>query len=217
MKKDNGNHPSIDPASSEILCKEIREQSEQEAAGILEQTDKEVDRILAEAKAEAKRDDEAILKKAETRADAVRKRILSGVHLEVKRLELRAREELIERIFSRIEEKFEVYRGTKAYASVIEGFIVEGVTALDGDTFRVEGGDVERKLLTKTVMSELCKTIEKTTKRKVSIAAGEETLPDAGVVIASADGRMRFDNRFATRMDRMESRLRLEIAKRMFE
>ena len=202
---------------AEVLRKEIRDQSEQEASGILEQAEKEVGRVIAEARADGAKTEKAVLKKAESQADAVRKRILSGVHLEVKRQELRAREEIVKRILSTVGEKLEAFRGTKAYPPVLERLVVEGVTALDGDAFRIEGGRVEKELLTKTVISGIREKIEKATNREVSLSVGKDVIEEGGLVITSSDGRMHFDNRFSARMERTEIQMRLEIAKRMFE
>lgn len=217
MKEERANEINPDPDSSEILRREIQEQSEKEVEGILEQAGREVGRVLSEARAEAEKSGKAVRKAAESRAEAVRKRILSGVHLEVKRQELRAREDVVARILSSIGERWEDMRGTKEYVHVLEQFVAEGVSALDGDAFRIEAGEREGRLLTKAVMAGIVRRIEESARRTVSLSLGEKTLTEGGVVIVAADGRTHFDNRFSARMARQRDRMRLEIAKRLFE
>jgi vacuolar-type H+-ATPase subunit E/Vma4 len=100
---------------------------------------------------------------------------------------------------------------------VLEGLIVEGVSALEGDEFRIEGGKREHELWTKAAISRVVKRIEEKTNRKVSLSVGKDVLSEGGVVVVSSDERMLFDNRFSARMERMEDAMRLEVMRRVFE
>jgi len=204
-------------SSSVVLRKEIQDQSEAEAAALLEQAEKEAQRILDEARAEAEKIKADILKKAEIQAEGVRKRILSSVRLEVKRQALRTREAFVLKIFSSVEEKLEAFRKTKGYLSVLKNLVVEGVLALEADVVHVLPGEVERKLLTKKIFSEVEKEIRQRKKKKVKLEFSGRTIPDAGVILMSSDGRTQFDNRFSTRMERMENAMRLMVVKRAIE
>ncbi len=202
-------------SSSVVLRKEIQDQSEAEAAALLEQAEKEAQRIFDEARAEAEKIKADILKKAEIQAEGVRKKVLSSVRLEVKRQTLRTREALVLEIFSGVAEKIEAFRKTKGYLPVLKNLVMEGVLALDADMVHVLAGDVERKLLTKKIFSEVEKGIRQRRKKKVKLEFSGRTIPDAGVILMSSDGRTQFDNRFSTRMGRMQDAMRLVVAKRV--
>ena len=89
-------------ASSDVLRREIREQSEAEAASLVEGAEKEAQRIVSGAETEAGKVRAEILKKAEVQAEGIRRRVLSGVHLEIKRQTLRAREEMLAEILNSV-------------------------------------------------------------------------------------------------------------------
>lgn len=204
-------------SSSNVLRKEIRTQSEAEAAALVEQAEKEAHQIVNNAKAEAEKIKADILKKAEIQAEGIQKRILSGVRLEVKRQTLRTREELVQKIFGGVEEKIEAFRKTKAYLPVLKNLLLEGMLALDSDVVHVLPGDVERKLLTRKIFSEVEKEIRQRRKKKVKLEFSGRTIPDAGMILMSSDGRTQFDSRFSTRMERMKNAMRLMVAKRVVE
>lgn len=201
---------------AEVLCKEIRDQSEQEATGILDQARKDVGAVLAQAKAEAETEATVIIKRAENQVEFVQKRILSGVHLEVKRQELRAREAIVIRVLDTAKNKWNNFRKSNDYIPVLTQLIVEGVTALEGNDFTIRVGGREKEIFTKTVISGVIQKIEKQIGRDVSLSVEKDVSDEGGAMIVSADERMHFDNRFSARMERLESRIRLEIASRLF-
>lgn len=202
-------------SSSDVLRREIQDQSKKEVAELVERAEREAKQILDRARAEAEKVRADILKKAETQADAVRKRILSGVHLDVKRQNLRTREELISRLFQAVEERLNRFRETKACVASLKKLAIEGVLALDAETIRILSGNVERELLTKKMLSEVEKEVHQQTGREVKLVRSDQVLPEGGVVLVSSDERMLFDNRFSARMKRIQHRMRLEIVKRV--
>ena len=204
-------------ASSDILRREIREQSENDASGILEQAEKDARRVLSDAGTHAEKVKKEIRNGAEARAEGVRRRILSGLHLEMKRQTLRAREDATARIFDAVKERLDAFRRDKGYPPFLEKLLVEGVIALEGSAFSLKAGEVERKHLTKKRLEQIQEKIETQSGRKVVLKVAEDTLDEGGVVVVSSDGRMFFDNRFSARMDRMEAELRLEVVKRVME
>lgn len=204
-------------SSSEILRKEIREQSEAEASSILEQAEKEAEKILHDAKEEADKVKTELFKKAETQAEGIRKRILSGVHLEIKRQTLQAREKLISRLFQTVEEKLDAFRRNDAFMVSLKKLVIEGAQALDAQEIRIMPGDVEKKLLTNKVLSQVEKEILKQLGRSVKLTVSDQALPEGGVVLVTSDERMLFDNRFSARMKRMKNEMRLEAVKRVMD
>jgi V/A-type H+-transporting ATPase subunit E len=201
--------------TSEVLRKEIRNQSDDEAASILEQAKKESDKILSDAEKEARKIKTELLKKAELQANGIRKRILSGVHVEIKRQNLRAREELISKVFQMVAKRLDAFRQSDTYIVFIRKMVKEGVLALDADEFRILHGNVEKQRLTKKILSEMEKELSIETGRKVKLVLSDQVLPEGGVVLISSDERMLFDNRFSARMERMEDEMRLVVMKRV--
>ncbi|MBN2029653.1 hypothetical protein JW824_05355 [bacterium] len=204
-------------ASSEVLRQEILSQSEKEVQMILDRAGKESQALLDNVREEEKKILADSLQRAKVQADGIRKKILSGVHLEIKRQTLRAREELIENLFQAVEEKLDRFRSEKDYVPFLKKLIIEGILALDGNEIKILPGEKERKILTGAFITQLEKTVQKEYQKKAKLALMKQSLPEGGVVLVTDDEKMRFDNRFSTRMKRLQNAMRLESMKRMLE
>jgi len=199
-------------ASADTLRQEILERSKADAKNLVDQADGEADRIRAEARAEAGKFQEELLKKAAVQAEAVRKRILSGVHLEVKKQHLQVMEVTLSKIFVAVRDRLEAFRKDKSYGAFVQNLALEGVEALDSSEIRVIPGELERPLLGRDRLAVIEKEAENR-KRKVSLSLSDQTLSEGGVVMVSADGRTRFDNSFSARIRRYQGELRMTAMK----
>jgi len=202
-------------SSSEILRKEILEQSQKEASEIFEQAEKEKNRILHTAREEADQIHARAMKKAQKEADVIRRRILSGVHLEIKQESLRQREKLIARILESVNTKLEDFRKSKDYIPFMEGLILEGIVALDVQIVEIQAGSVEKEILKPQVLASLQEKYKNEYGRNVTLTLRNEILPEAGVILEDDQKRIKFDNRFSARIHRMRNELRLIILKQL--
>jgi len=202
-------------SSSEVLRKEILEQSQNEVAAILNQAEKEKTRILQEAREEAEKIHSQAMRKAQKEADVVQRRILSGVHLEIKQESLRQREKLIGQLLSAVEEKFEEFRASENYIQFLEKIILEGLIALDVRQVVIQAGDVEKRLLQKQALDSIQTRFKKRYSKDVHLTVGDEILSEAGVILEDDQKRLKFDNRFSARIHRMQNELRLTILKEL--
>ena len=199
---------------SKILREEIRGQSETEAAVILEQAEKEAERIIGEAESEAQKIRSGLIKKAEIQAEGVRKRILSSVHLEIKKQNLQAREEMLLKVFELVQEKLEQFRKSPEYCSFLEAMIIEGALALGFENLQILAGEIERKVLSKPFLDKIEKNIDKED-RKVNLSLSDEKIDEGGVIVTTEDGRARFDNCFSARIHRNQDEMRLLAIKKI--
>jgi V/A-type H+-transporting ATPase subunit E len=199
-------------AAADALRKEIVERSGADANAIIAQAEGDAARVKAEAKSEAEIFKAETLKKAAAQAEAVRKRILSGVHLEVKKRHLQVMEETLSRIFDQVRDRLEAFRKDKSYGAFLEKLAVEGIEALDSAEIQLVPGAAERLLLTRDRLAAVEKEAEKR-KRKVALVLSDQTLTDGGVVLVSGDGRTRFDNTFSARIRRYQGELRMTAMK----
>jgi vacuolar-type H+-ATPase subunit E/Vma4 len=195
--------------ASELLAKEILTQSKAETQAILSEAERDAKVLIDKAKADAETAYAEIMKKAEIQAEILRRKIVSGLHLEIKKQNLLQREEAIEAIFTAVQAKLEAFRATPAYDGLLSTMLVEGTLAVDSETCKVVPGDVERKRLTSKLLDEAGKQVKQIKGKTVAWVIEKETLSEAGLVITSGDGRTRFDNRLSSRMKRMREPMRL--------
>lgn len=208
--------PVEDKSSSKILCQEIEDQSKSEAEAILGQAKKERDERLKKARQEANKLQEERRNKAEAQAESIRKKILSGVHLEIKGYKLRDREEILSRIFMAVQEKLAHLRKSNGYFSFLKKLLMEGIQALDSEKIIIIPGDIERQLLQKGFLDQLQKELQKSGK-KIQLSVSDEKLSDGGVILGDSKGRIRFDNRFSSRMKRNEEMMRLKVMEAVYQ
>jgi vacuolar-type H+-ATPase subunit E/Vma4 len=198
--------------TADALCREIRDRSEADSRAAVEAAGAEAARIVDAARAEAEKFRAETEKKSHAQAEALKKRILSGVRLEVQKQRLQVTEETLTRILGLVKERLEAFRKDKAYGAFLDRMVLEGVRALDSDEVKAVAGDVERSLLTQERLSGLEKEAAKSG-RACRILLSPETLGEGGVVLHSADGRTRFDNGFSARIRRYENDMRMKAMK----
>ncbi len=201
-------------SSSEILLQEIQTQSQTEADAIIEQAQKEAEQVRKQSEKEAEQIRHDMLQKAETQAENIRRKILSGVHLEVKKQTLRLRETTISKIVDAIRQKAEALRQSPEYLSNLKDMVLEGVQALDSNAIEIIPGNIERKLLTD---DELKKIVNESKKSDLKLALSKDTLEESGIIIESEDGRTRYDNRFEAKLKRNNDTIRLTILKEIMD
>ncbi len=199
-------------ASSDVLRKEILEQSQSEAEGIAEQAEKERSRLLTQAKKDAEAEKQNILKEAREQADAIRKKVLSTVHLDVKKQNLKLREKTVSRIVSEVRSRLDEFRKSPEYKDVLKVWSIEAVSAIQGEEIRLQAAEPEKAIL-KSLLGEITDRISKNNNRRVSLKIDETPLKEGGVIAMSSDGRMRFDNSFTALLRRKEDEMRLTIMK----
>jgi vacuolar-type H+-ATPase subunit E/Vma4 len=202
-------------SSSKILRQEIIESSKTEETEILERAQKDKELILKEARAKAEKIKFDILKKAEAQAENIQRKILSGVHLETKKQTLRIREEILTKIFQTVKAELEKFRQDKSYFTFLKNLIIEGASALEGETIKIILGDIEKGLLSKAVLLTIEKEIGDKD-REVKFSISDQRLQEGGVILMSIDERIKYDNSFSARIKRIEDKMRLVVMKEVF-
>jgi len=207
----------MEASQSDILCREISNESRTEAREILEQAERDAAQREKEAQAVAGRIEAEIISRASAQADALKKRILSGLHLEIKNQKIRAREAFLLKLFDLVRQRLEVFRSSGEYPEFIRQSVLEGTLALGMDAVEIVSGDKEKALLGPEMLRTIEAEIRKVSDRPVSLSLSRETLNEGGVVLMSPDGRVRFDNSLSARMKRVQDPMRLLAVKTLVD
>jgi len=198
-------------------------------SGIIEDAEKEAGRIVSEAEQRAKERVEAAGKRAariteEARARAaagserVKKSILSGVAVEVKRREMAVRERVMMQILDRVRKNLSGLTQRPEYRKLLSGWIVEAAVGLGADSILVNGSKAERELMDERLLGGTMKEAQKLTGRPVQIGLDDRSaLGSQGVVARSADGRMEFNNGIESRLQRKRRVIQKLLYERLFE
>ena len=174
---------------------------------------KEAEAQAAEKRKHSEKKIESLLndarKKAEEQAETVRKKIISAAEREVKRCSMRVRDSVMRDIMDRAEKKLSSMTGDEKYRSILVNWITEAAIGLSADSARINASKEERALINDRMLSEIARRIKKQTGKQTSLTLSDaKPLQSQGVVLTAADGRTAFNNQVRTRMSRKQREIR---------
>ncbi len=203
--------------SVDRICEQIREDGSKEVGSIVEKARRSAAEILAKAEAEAKKVGERILKEAQERGELGKRRALSSVSLEVRRIKLRAREEVVSSAMDRVRSGVERSRERPDYPDVLARLAVEALRALDGGDFIVYADRRDVGVLESKVFPLVRKAMEAEGRAVTSLAAKPLEVESAGGVrVGVPGGNVIYDNTFEARMYRFRDDVRAIIFEGVF-
>jgi len=184
------------------IIERIKRESEAKVKEILDSANTEAENIRKRNEKETKKMVEKIEQEYEKGAVVIRNTIISGAKIESKRIQLYAREDIINECFRRSEKKLANMEG-KEYEKFLNRSIKEGVDTIGKNA--VAGSAEKDSGIVKKIASVL------------NIAVDEKGLATAGgVVIKSKDGKIRVDNTFEGIISRNKDVLRKDVAEILF-
>jgi vacuolar-type H+-ATPase subunit E/Vma4 len=195
--------------SVDKICARIRGDGAKEIDAILDRARQSAAEIIAKAEAEAAKAGERIVREAGEKAELAKKRRLSSVSLEVKRIRLRSREEVVTAVMERVKAEIEGSRTRSDYPAILAGLVVEALRVLEGGEFIVSADARDLALLESVVFPAVLERMRKEGRPVKSIEGKELSAPTAGgVQIGVPGGRVVYDNTFEARTYRYRDEIR---------
>ena len=155
--------------------------------------------------------------KAREQADMVKKKIMSGVELEAKRMSMRIQDAIVKDIMHRVEQKLGAMTDDPNYRSVLMGWMTEAAIGLDAESAEVNASERERPLIDFELLAEVGRKVQEQTGKQVTLALSDAPpLKAQGIVLTAADGRTAFNNQVTTRMRRRQRDIRMKIYDALF-
>jgi len=199
---------------AKLIIEEINREAEQKIKYLLDEAQKQAEEIKREAEDRGKAKAEWILRKAETQAEIEKQRIVASARLESRKKKLEIQEELIKEVFQELRDRLSSLPDDE-YIDTIKALLLESLRELEADSV-VLRSDEKTLALIKEKSRSIKAYITRNLGRKVEMELGEPIHTMGGVLVESADGRIRVDNTFEARISRLESELRARIAKALF-
>lgn len=180
---------------------EILKEAEKRAAEKRKYSEKKIEALLNDTRGEAQR-----------QAQAVKRKILLAVNLELKRHSMSVRSDLIKEIMDRVENKLASIAGDENYRSVLINWIAEAFIGLGAEAAQINASQKERALINDRLLSEVKEIIHIQTNKQAQLKLSDaEPLKYQGVVLTAADGRTAFNNQVKTRMLRNQREIQTLI------
>jgi V/A-type H+-transporting ATPase subunit E len=194
------------------IAKEILEDAQKEAEVLLLKAGSEGKGILDEAKAEAERRYKSIVKKSEEDLETKQREMGNLLDVEARNAMLKAREDMVEEIFKRTQDRLKKYTSSKDYMRCLPELISEASKRIDSDRLIVKLNKMDHRLLSEKQLQAVSKKLQ------VELVKSDEFIDCVGgVIVSSFDGRVIVNNTFESRLEMLKSILRASIAKMLFE
>lgn len=197
-------------------------------SGIEADANQESEKLIADAEKQAaekrkyaakKRDSLMVdaKKRGQEQADAIKRKVISGVELEIKRRSLRIRDTVMQDIMTRVEEQLKTRIDTPEYRRYLRDWIVEAACGLDVETAQLNASSAERELIDEALLREVIEQVNQKAGKSINVTlSADAPLEGQGVVLTSADGRMAFNNQVRTRMLRHRHKIQMMIYEALF-
>jgi vacuolar-type H+-ATPase subunit E/Vma4 len=203
---------------SEALISGIEKDAKQEAERIVKDaekaaaelgmyTTKQVDGIIKEAS-----------EKARMQSEAIKKKVLSGVDIEVNRKSLYMKDKIVNDVLGRVREEFRKLIKEPGYREILLSWIVEAAVGLGVPQAKVSVSKDEKGLVDAKLLKEAEKRAKKLSGKDIKLMISED-LAQAGqsIVLTASDGRTAFNNQVSTRLLRKQREIRNLIYKELFD
>jgi vacuolar-type H+-ATPase subunit E/Vma4 len=200
------------------LINGITHDAEQEAQRLVEQAKKDVE----DKKRACDTQVESLLNEAEKKAQAQTEAIIrhnrSAVNVEIRRIALKKRGEVLKKVLERVEESFAKLIGEPGYKELLVHWIVEAAIGLNAEQAVVNASKKERPLVTAEVLRTAEQKVKSFINKKVELTVSDEAEPIVqGVILFTRDKKMAFNNQLPTRLLRYQSEIRKMIFDALFK
>ncbi len=203
----------------------LREKIRAMVKHIREKTDEEVDRIFKEAEEkaasigknyneQAERLYNEIVEDAKAGANQYERREESRAELEAAKMIMEAKAEILESTIRELKARAEALIGTESYPELLMSFVGEAIETLEEKSVVIKAGKRELEILKST----LTKLQAENPGVEISLskeALSEQDAVTGGVIVASADGRLRVENSIAGKIEENREWIARELFERL--
>lgn len=200
--------------NAQVIVARIREESAQETARVLEQARLEAEKIIREASGESDRRRVQMLAGMRQELEKTRERIFSSVNLEKKRLVLEEKNAFIQQVLRGVRECAGRFRETPGYDDFLRRAVVEGARVVGKTELEVAYAPADERLFCdRGFLQPLESLCREGLKEAVTFKYVKGDFTEPGVIVSSVDGRIQFDNRFSSRLSRLEGDIYVRLLK----
>ena len=205
-------------AGTDKIVSSIMSDAQIKAESILAEAEKENESILSEGQAQAAAEKDKILENANKTAQMRYQQIISEAKMNSRRMELEAREEIIEEAFQKAEGKLKEIASsdTTEYKTSLEKAITEAGAEIGGGDLvvLVKESDVPK---IKGSLPSIEKNISAKTSKPTKLEMGEAITTIGGAILKTKNGEIEVNNTIEARMLRFKKSLRSEVAEILFK
>ena len=201
------------------IIAEIDKSAEKQASGILSESRQKADAVLSGAREKAEAEAGAIISRGEQEARRESQRILAEARIKARREKVKAQEDVVNLAFQSARENMRTMAEGKGdeYRKVLEALIKEAVLSSGSESLEVLLDSRDKGLVSDDSLKRIAQEAGPELGMTITLSVSAEELSClGGVVVKSADGKVRIDNTFEARIDRFRDNIRTLVAKELF-
>jgi V/A-type H+-transporting ATPase subunit E len=208
----------IDMSGADKIVSSIMSDAQIKAESIIEEAENKSISILKEGEGQAVLEKERILENAEKQSQMRYQQIISEAKMNSRRMELEAREKIIEEAFQKAEEKLKRIASSDApeYKASLEKVITEAGVEIGGGNLVVLVKKEDETKISSSIPA-IEKSISEKSGAATKLEMGENILNMGGAIVKTKNGEIEVNNTIEARMLRFKKSLRSEVAGILFQ
>jgi len=191
----------------EMLARAILTEAREEAEHLQAEAKQKADAIRKRAQEQAETERKAILDRAQQDAERLRSQAVATVQLKTRSTQLGNREQLLDKVFDEANKQLAAITKRPDYDRVAAMLLREALTQLTVTEAEIMTDEATQKALKKGALDEIAKELKGEFKLAGALDEG------IGVVVTAAGGKLKYDNTFETRLNRLRGSLRSAVHK----
>ena len=189
----------------ELIVKEIIEDAQKEADRLVEDAKKRAEEKIMFAKNQAESIVNEAKKKAEEQINILQKRYVSFIELETKKRRMKLRENVFNMVIEKVKQRLRKMINEPEYRSILERWIYEAAVGLYENEAIIRTSNEEINLIDGKILKDIEEKLKENEKLEVKLKLdSKKFLKGQGVILFSLDGKRAFNNEVSTRILRKQ-------------
>jgi len=205
-------------SSDNKIIDRILNDAREEAKAIIKEAKRSAEILLEKQRKlalhSAEKEVYSLLKRAENEAAVIKGKVTTDIKRRAGWVVLSEKERLVTSVLNEVKNRLVNLQKSEEYLPLLEKLIVDAGIVLDGGTLEVMLNENDSSLPLK--LNKLEKKIADGTGVKTQLKISKQQIKAVGVIVKTNDGKIFVDNTFEAILSRRERELRLKIARILF-
>ena len=190
-----------------VLSEEILADARRQSERLIRRAKTDAEQIVAKAEAENEKEHRERIEAARAEAHRRSALVLATVGVEAGRMRIRRAEEVLQGIYNEARKRIERREGFD-YRQTVVVLAAAAISRMEGNRFVLTISEADREALGAGLAEEVSRRVGR---KGLDVTVNTEGAAAGGVIIRDAEGRQRWDNSLAGRLERFWPALRPEI------
>ncbi|MCM8829000.1 MAG: V-type ATP synthase subunit E [Candidatus Omnitrophica bacterium] len=133
----------------------------------------------------------------------MRQRAEAAIKMELKKMQLESKKEFAEAVIEKVKEKAKNFRNDPEYKNFLKNAVLESVAVIDLPDIIIKFAPSDAQYFNPDFEKEIAEICKRDLKKNVSLTFVKSDFNDVGVIGASKDGFIMYDNTFSARLQRL--------------